>query len=191
MNVGTVTNDEAKAMLIAASAARKAGKRWVLDPVAVGAISFRTDVARKLLEYAPAIIRGNASEIIALSGSAGGGKGVDSADDSAAAVSFAQELAKRTGAVVAISGVVDYVTDGNQVLRVTGGDAIMTKVTGVGCALGAVMAAFLAAVEPLRAAASASAIFAIAGERAARAAAGPGSFAVAFLNELAGIGVND
>jgi hydroxyethylthiazole kinase-like sugar kinase family protein len=80
----------------------------------------------------------------ALSGFVGGGKGVDSTDDSTAAIPFARELAKRTGAVVAISGVLDYITDGSDMISVAGGDAIMTRVTGVGCALGALMAAFLA-----------------------------------------------
>ena len=188
VNVGTITKKEAKAMLLAAAAARRSATPWVLDPVAVGAVRFRTDVAKKLLAHKPSIVRGNASEIIALSGSSGGGKGVDSAADSAAAVPFARELAKRSGAVIAVSGVLDYITDGNDVISVAGGDAIMTRVTGVGCALGALMAAFAACAEPLRAAASASAIFALAGERAAHAATGPGSFSVAFLDELARIG---
>jgi hydroxyethylthiazole kinase len=185
INVGTVTNASAQAMLIAAAAARESGTPWVLDPVAVGAVRFRTQVATELLEHRPAVVRGNASEILALSGFAGGGKGVDSTDDSATAIPCARELAKRTGAVIAISGVIDYITDGSDVISVAGGDAIMTRVTGVGCALGAVMAAFLAAADPLRAAASASAVFAVAGERAARSAPGPGSFAVAFLDQLA------
>jgi hydroxyethylthiazole kinase len=190
INVGTVTNEEAKAMFLGAAAARESGTPWVLDPVAVGAVQFRTNVVKELLEHQPGIVRGNASEIIALTGSAGGGKGVDSAADSTTALPFARELAKRTGAVIAISGVVDYITDGNDVIGVAGGDAIMTKVTGVGCALGALMAAFLAGAEPLRAAASASAIFALAGERAAQVAPAPGSFSVAFLDELSRIGLD-
>jgi hydroxyethylthiazole kinase len=116
-------------------------------------VRFRTQVATGLLEHRPAIVRGNASEILALSGFAGGGKGVDSTDDSSAAIPFARELAKRTGAVVAISGVLDYITDGSDVISVAGGDAIMTRV-GVGCALGVLMAAFLATADPLRAVAA-------------------------------------
>jgi hydroxyethylthiazole kinase len=190
INVGTVTKKEAKAMLLAAAAARKSGTPWVLDPVAVGAVRFRTDIAKQLLDHQPSIVRGNASEIIALSGSAGGGKGVDSADDSLTALPSGLELAKRTGAVVAISGVVDYITDGNDVISVVGGSEMMTRVTGVGCALGALMAAFVAGAEPLRAAASASAVFALAGERAAHVAMGPGTFSVAFLDELSRVGLN-
>jgi hydroxyethylthiazole kinase len=191
INVGTVTREESNAMLVAAAAARDSGTPWVLDPVAVGAVQFRTNVVKALLDHEPAIVRGNASEIIALSGSAGGGKGVDSADDSASALPFARELALRTGSVVAVSGVVDFVTDGTDVISVAGGHAIMTKVTGVGCALGSLMAAFLAGSEPLRAAASASAVFALAGERAAQVTSRPGSFSVAFLDELSHIGLAD
>jgi hydroxyethylthiazole kinase len=191
INVGTVTSEDARSMLLAAAAARESMTPWVLDPVAVGAVQYRTNVVKELLEHQPVIVRGNASEIIALTGSAGGGKGVDSAADSTAAIPFAWELAKRSGAVVAISGVVDYITDGNNVVSVAGGSALMTKVTGVGCALGAVMAAFLSGAGPLRAAASASLVFALAGERAAKVASRPGSFSVAFLDELSRVGLSE
>jgi hydroxyethylthiazole kinase len=146
INVGTVTNEAAKAMLVAAAAARESGTPWVLDP---DPCDFERRSPRDCSSTVPAIVRGNASEILALSGFAGGGKGVDSTDDSSAAIPFARELAKRTGAVVAISGVLDYITDGSDVISVAGGDAIMTRVTGVGCALGALMAAFLATANPL------------------------------------------
>jgi hydroxyethylthiazole kinase len=137
-------------------------------------------------------VRGNASEILALAGASGGGKGVDSTADSADALPRARELAARSGAVVAVSGVVDYITDGETTLAVPGGHVLMTKVTGVGCALGALMAAFLAvSTSPLEAAASASAVLAAAAERAARNARGPGSFAVALLDQLWLLGAAD
>lgn len=189
VNVGTITGSDAPAMLEAARAARAAKTPWVLDPVAAGALRFRTGVATELLRHQPAIVRGNASEILALAGASGGGKGVDSTAASADALPSARVFALRTGAVVAVSGVVDFVTDGIEVVEIPGGDAIMTKVTGVGCALGALMAAMLGASEtPLRAAVSASALFAAAGERAAKGARGPGSFAPAFLDELSSLG---
>jgi hydroxyethylthiazole kinase len=185
VNVGTITAPDAEAMLDAARAANAAGTPWVLDPVAAGALPFRTGVATRLLEFRPAIVRGNASEILALAGASGGGKGVDSTAESSEALPFARAFAERIGAVVAVSGAVDFITDGSAVIEVPGGDVLMTKVTGVGCALGALMAALLGVSEtPLRAAASASAIFGAAGERAARNVRGPGSFAVAFLDEL-------
>lgn len=185
INVGTVTEPDARAMLIAARAARDAGTPWVLDPVAVGALRFRSNVATQLLEFSPAVIRGNASEILALAGLAGGGKGVDSTAGSAEAVEAARSVASQTGAVVAISGEVNYVVAGDEVIGVAGGDPLLTKVTGSGCALGALMAAFLGVADsPVDAAVTASAVFGAAGQRAAAEVRGPGSLAVALLDQL-------
>jgi hydroxyethylthiazole kinase len=197
INVGTVTAIEAEAMRATARAARAAGTPWVLDPVAVGGLRLRTDLAAELAGHGPAIVRGNASEILALAGivapraggaggTAGGGRGVDSTASAEEAVEAARALARATGAVVAVSGAVDHITDGDALITVPGGDPLLTRVTGVGCALGALMAAFLAVTAaPLDAAVSASAVMAQAGERAAAASAGPGSFAVALLDEVA------
>lgn len=183
INVGTLTVPMAEAM----RAAVGSGTPWVLDPVAVGAISYRTKFAVELLDHGPAIVRGNASEILSLAGAeSSAGKGVDSLAASGDAIDAARSLAKAHGCVVAVSGEIDYVTDGETLLGIPGGHPLMTRVTGVGCALGALMAAFTAVSEsPLRAAAVASAVMAGAAERAARSAAGPGSFAVALLDELA------
>lgn len=183
VNVGTLTPPMADAM----RAAVRSGTPWVLDPVAVGAISYRRKFAVELLDHRPAIVRGNASEILSLAGAeSAAGKGVDSLAASDDAIDAATSLAKAHGCAVAVSGATDYVTDGQTVLEIPGGDPLMTKVTGVGCALGALMAAFTAVSEsPLRAAAVASAMMARAAERAVATAAGPGSFAVALLDELA------
>ncbi|PJZ26366.1 hydroxyethylthiazole kinase [Leptospira hartskeerlii] len=190
INVGTITSFDAKSMKSAAIAAQKARTPWVLDPVAVGALKFRTEVAKELLQYKPTIIRGNASEILALAGAVGGGKGVDSTASSFDALPLAQELATRSEAVVAVSGEVDYITDGKETIAVPGGHIFMTKVTGVGCSLGALIASFLGVQkDPLRAAVSASAVFAIAGSRAAEKSSGTGSFAVTFLDELTNLGI--
>ncbi|TGK02118.1 hydroxyethylthiazole kinase [Leptospira selangorensis] len=188
INVGTINSFDAKAIKAAAIAAQKAGTPWVLDPVAVGALRYRTEIAKDLLQYKPTVIRGNASEILALAGAVGGGKGVDSTAASSDAVPLAKELAISTGAIVAISGEVDYITDGKETIAVPGGHILMTKVTGVGCSLGALIASFLGVQkDSLRAAVSASAVFAIAGSRAAERSSGTGSFAVAFLDELSTI----
>ncbi len=189
INVGTVTPADAEGMTVAARSAHAAGTPWVLDPVAAGALRYRTEFVATLLEHRPAVIRGNASEILALAGAAGGGRGVESTAGSVEAITGASELAQRTGAVIAVSGAIDYVTDGEDVVAVPGGDILMTKVTGTGCALGAVMAAFLAvAPSPLDAAIAASAVFAAAGERAAEDARGPGAMATALLDHLYLIG---
>jgi hydroxyethylthiazole kinase len=185
VNLGTLTAERAKAMRLAAVSAGAHHRPWVLDPVAVGAMSFRTDLAAALVELRPAVVRGNSSEVLSLAGAAGAGRGVDSTVGSDAAVDLAGELAGRTGAVVAVSGAVDYVTDGSQTLEVHTGHPLMTKVTGVGCALGALVAA-CCAVEPspLVAAAAATTILTVAAEEAAAASSGPGSFAVALLDAL-------
>lgn len=191
VNVGTVTSADVAAMFGAAQAADAAGTPWVLDPVAVGALSFRTGIVERLIEHRPSIIRGNASEILALAGEPAASKGADSTADSSEAVYGARALAASTGAVVAVTGVVDYVTDGAQVVAVPGGHELLTKVTGSGCALGAVLAAFLGVSDsPLQAAVSGSAIFALAGERAARRAQGPGSLATELLDNLYLIGTD-
>jgi hydroxyethylthiazole kinase len=185
VNVGTITSVDASAMLAAAAAADQAGTPWVLDPVAVGALTYRTDVVEQLLGHHPTIIRGNASEILALAGESSGSKGADSTVDSSEALEGARHLARRTGAVVAVTGVVDYATDGDEVIGIPGSHELLTKVTGSGCALGAVLAAFLGIEDsPLRAAVSGSAVFAIAGERAALDSRGPGSLAVALVDNL-------
>ncbi|HET6439028.1 MAG TPA: hydroxyethylthiazole kinase [Anaeromyxobacter sp.] len=190
VNVGTITSPDAEAMRAAASAAHAAGKPWVLDPVGAGALPWRTGIAAELVRHRPAIVRGNASEILAMAGAAGGGRGVDSTAGSGEALPRARELARRLGTVVAVSGAVDYVTDGGEVVAIPGGNPTITRVTAMGCALGAVMAAFAGAgVSPLRAAVAGSAIFKATAERAGRESAGPGSFAVAFLDRLAHIGL--
>jgi hydroxyethylthiazole kinase len=161
----------------------------VLDPVGAGALPYRTGIVAGLLRHRPAVIRGNASEILAVAGTTGGGKGVESTAGSEAALPRARELAARTGAVVAVSGATDYVTDGDQVVAVPGGDALVTRVTATGCALGAVMAALAGATRhPFRAAVAASVLFKVAAERAGRTSPGLGSFAVAFLDQLSVIG---
>jgi hydroxyethylthiazole kinase len=104
-------------------------------------------------------------------------------------VDAARTLAVRTGTVVAVSGATDYVTDGMAMTEIPGGNPIMTRVTGIGCSLGGVIAAFLGAgVPPLRAGTAASAIFAYAAERAVAQSRGTGGFAAAFLDELCVIG---
>lgn len=186
INVGTLTQPMAEAMRAAVGSAVAAGTPWVLDPVAAGALAFRTKLATELLAGRPAIVRGNGSEILSLAGAdSSAGKGVDSLAGSSDAIEAARALARAHGCAVAVSGEVDYLTDGEQLIAVPGGHPLMTRVTGVGCALGALMAAFAAvSPTPLDAAAAASTVFAAAGERAAARSAGPGSFAVALLDEL-------
>ena len=185
INVGTVHARTAEAMRLAARSAGAAGTPWVLDPVAVGGLAFRTDLAAELVTLRPAVVRGNASEVMALAGAGSGGRGVDSTDTAEDAAKAAAELAARTGGVVAVSGPVDLVTDGHRTVRVGGGSALLTRTTGAGCALGALVAAYVAATgDALTGAVAAHAHVAVAAERAAQSAAGPGSFAAAWLDAL-------
>lgn len=185
VNLGTPYADTAAAMEQAVGAATDDGTPWVLDPVAAGALAWRTEIARKLLSDSPTVLRGNASEVMALTGGAGG-KGVDSVDTPEAALNAAVELAGLHGTVVAISGPVDHLTDGSRVVRVANGHPLLTKVTGVGCALGAMIAGFAAVLDdPLLAAVAATATLTVCGDAAAASSAGPGSFAVALLDQLA------
>lgn len=196
INLGTPTPEQRSASLEAVAGATASGTPWVLDPVAVGALPVRTALAHRLIEQRPTAIRGNASEILAVAGLSAGGRGVDATDSTDAAADAAVALARRTGSVVAVSGPIDLITDGYRVLRLANGHELLTRVTGGGCALGAVMAAFLGAAretehDALTAVAAASLVYTIAAERAAASATGPGSFAVALLDALAAVGPDD
>jgi hydroxyethylthiazole kinase len=162
-----------------------AKKPWVLDPVAVGPLGVRTKFARDLLTQRPTLIRGNASEIIALAGQAGQGRGVDSGDSAEAAINAAKSLAVKTGGAVLVTGEVDYATDGNVVQSCANGHILLTRVTGAGCAQGAMAAACASVADtPLQAALATAALLAIAGDIAAKRATRPGSFQVALLDAL-------
>ncbi|WP_409306947.1 hydroxyethylthiazole kinase [Pectobacterium sp. B1J-3] len=188
INIGTLEHDRADAMLAAIQSANQAGTPWVLDPVAVGGLTYRTRFAHELLTLAPAAIRGNASEIMALSGMNTQGRGVDSTSDSLSALPAARELARRLSTVVAVTGERDYVTDGQRDFLISGGDKMMTRVVGTGCALSAVVAGFCALEgDRLQHVAAACHVMSFAGERAASLAQGPGSFIPAFLDQLYGL----
>lgn len=188
INLGTMDADRAAAMRLAAAAAQAAGTPWIMDPVAVGAIAYRTKVARDLMDRGPAVIRGNASEILALAGASEGGKGVDSADPAEAAIQAARALALRTGAAVAVTGATDYVTDGTRLVAITNGHKMMTRVTGLGCTATAIIGACLAVErDAVAAAAHGLAITGVAGEIAAERARGPGSLQSELLDALYGL----
>lgn len=188
INVGTLTPATGETMLATAGAAAAAGTPWVLDPVAVGGLPLRDRVAAELVPLRPTVIRGNASEIISLSGADGGGRGVDSTAATEHAVDAARSLCDRTGGTVAVSGPTDHIVSAHQVRTISNGDPMMTKVTGVGCALGAITAAFTACAPPADAAFAATAVWTIAAEVAIEKSAGPGTFAVELLDALYDLG---
>ena len=192
INIGTLSPTWVEAMVLAADAAGAAGKPWVLDPVAAGATRYRSRTAAQLVELRPTVIRGNASEILALDGASGAGRGVDATDAVASAEAAALALANSSGAVVAATGAVDFVTDGKRVARIANGHLLMPRVTALGCSLTGVVGAFLASVDdPFDATVAALAYYGAAGEIAGNEARGPGDFAVRFLDALANLGAGE
>lgn len=117
INIGTLSKRWIEAMIKAAKKAHELGKCWVLDPVGAGATPLRMETCKELLKYHPTVIRGNASEILALAGTVSSGRGVDSTDSSQAALNAGKALAKEYECVVGITGEVDYVTDGERVIE--------------------------------------------------------------------------
>lgn len=186
LNIGTLDDKWIDGMIAAGIAASKRGTPIVLDPVGVGATSQRTEAAMKIIEQCnPTIIRGNASEIMALVDASVKSKGVDSSASSDDALESAKILAKNTGAVIVISGETDYITNGTDVYTVEGGNTIMTSVTGMGCTSTAIVGAFASVVnDPIIAATAGMAVMSLAGERAAKYSRGNGSMQVNFLDEL-------
>lgn len=189
INIGTLSAPWLQSMLLTAASARQSGIPWVLDPVAHHATAFRRDAVQRLMALRPAIIRGNASEIIALAGGQSASKGVDARDAVAQAEQSALAIAAAHQTVVAVTGETDYVTDGKRAVRITGGSELMPRVTATGCALTALVGAFAAVSkdDPYIAAVAALSCFGIAGQRAGALAEGPGSFAWRFLDALAAL----
>lgn len=188
VNLGTLTRDQGLAMQAAVQEAGRLDIPWVLDPVAVGALSLRTRLAEQLKEGKPRIIRGNASEIMALAGYSSVTKGPESTSSSADAVHAARELALHTGAAVLVTGRTDYSTDGDRVIATENGHAMMSRITGAGCSMGALAAACSAvSPSPLQAAVSTAVLMGIAGELAFEQSPAPGSFAVSLLDCLYGL----
>ena len=190
LNIGTLDPSWIASMELAGRLMKHKGKPVVLDPVGAGASRLRTDTALRLLDLVrPDILRGNASEIMALaahlrSSDKLASKGVDSLNASDEALGSAKLLTERFGCVVSVSGERDYITDGHTLLTVEGGSPLMPLVTGMGCSASAVTGAYAACADPLTAAAAAMAVMASAGEKAGQRAQGPGTFLAAFMDEL-------
>jgi hydroxyethylthiazole kinase len=195
LNIGTLTEKWIEAMLLAAEAANARGIPVILDPVGAGATAYRTHTARRILaEASIAVIRGNASEVLALADANIKTKGVDSSLSlSDEMVDAAGAIARRHGCIVAVSGEKDLVTDGNRVFRVANGVPLMTRVTGLGCGLSAAVGAFCAVGRDDLPAAVAAAFgfYGRCGELALDVSDRPGSFCVAFLDALYATGSED
>ncbi len=176
INIGTLNERTIKSMLIAGKKANELSRPVLLDPVGAGASALRTDTAKMLMENINfTIIRGNISEIKALALGSGGTKGVDASlkdvvteENLDSAVSFARDFSERTGSVVIITGAIDIVSDKNKTFIIRNGHPLMARITGSGCMLSAMTAAYAAAnlENVLEASASALCAMGICGEKA-------------------------
>ncbi|MFB1050298.1 hydroxyethylthiazole kinase [Paraliobacillus sp. JSM ZJ581] len=186
LNIGTLTGDQADVMIEAGKAANEKGIPVVLDPVGVGATPYRNQVASRILnEVKLTMIRGNAGEVSQLVGLEAQVRGVDSSG-SFDNISIARHAEQELGIPVLVTGEKDVITDGKDLFEVSNGAPLLTKVTGTGCLLGSVVAAFLATGENhVKAAAAAVVFYNVAAEKAAKNVNHPGSFQIAFLDALA------
>jgi hydroxyethylthiazole kinase len=191
INLGTLSQQAADSMEIAARAALANGKRWLIDPVGAGGLAFRDATLMRLLPHRPHILRGNGSEIIAVARMLGltdhhsTPRGVDSTSKHHEVEETAADLARHCQCCIVATGDIDIVTDGARMARIANGTPMMTRVTALGCSLSSVTAAFLAVADsPFDAAVAALAAYGVAGDIAIEQAAGPASFRVAFLDTL-------
>ncbi|WP_194775005.1 hydroxyethylthiazole kinase [Pararhodonellum marinum] len=184
INIGTLDEYWVESMLMAAQAAQEYGTPWVLDPVGAGATPYRDKVLRQLLSYQPNIIRGNASEILALNQSKSNTKGVDSTDSAEAALEAGKSLSQQHKTVICISGATDFVIQAEDIVKIENGDPMMAKVTGMGCTASALVGAFAAIGPAFEAAYSAMTVMGVSGELAAGEAKGPGSLQMHFYDAL-------
>lgn len=186
INIGTLDSQWVDGMLKAGNAMRKRSGVIVLDPVGAGATTFRTDTAWRIIDTChPDVIRGNASEIGALTNSNVRSRGVDSTETSNGALESARLLARLSNSVVTITGPTDYITDGERVETVSNGSPMMTRVTAMGCTASSMVGAFASVNKNIfEAVVHAMAVMGVAGELAAEKSAGSGSMQANFIDEL-------
>ncbi len=189
LNIGTLNETEIEAMILAGRSANAHGVPVIFDPVGAGATAYRTQTARRIVEEVKiAVLRGNAAEVANVIGEQWAIKGVDAGVSSGDRFTLAQTTARRLDTIVAVTGKEDIISNGETTYVIANGDPILTKVTGTGCLLSSVIGAFTAVEKDyLLAAASALISYEVAAELAAELTVteGPGSFQIAFLNQLA------
>lgn len=189
INIGTLDAFKVKAMIAAGKAANQMGIPVVLDPVGVGATNYRKQVTTDLLSQIKfTAIRGNAGEIAQLAGIDWVAKGVDAGQGEGDIAQIANLAAKRHQCVVAVSGEIDYISDGCQLAMIHNGTKMFPKITGSGCLLGAVIGAFLSVGSPryFDSVVQACTAYAVAGELAAKPLSPTkyGQFYTALLDQL-------
>lgn len=196
LNIGTLTKEQIDSMIIAGKAANKNNVPVILDPVGVGATTFRKEMVDRLFsEITFTVIRGNVAEIASLAEVNWQAKGVDAGEGSGSKEDIAKTLAQKKQCVVAISGEKDILSDGETVATISNGHKLMGQITGSGCMLSGVCGAFIGAnqEDTFHSLIAAHVTYTIAGEMAANRAdvKGPGTFRQAFMDELLDITPED
>lgn len=188
LNIGTLDPALVGSMISAGRRANELSIPVVFDPVGAGTTTLRRDACAWIMkEVRIAVVRGNAGEILALGGRPGGVRGVDSTQAEGDRGLF-DDLAGEWGAVVAATGPVDYVTDGDRSFEVGNGHPLLGRVTGTGCGATTAVACFAApGGDLLERTAGALSVYGAAAEKAALSAGGPGTFVPLFLDALASI----
>ncbi|RAP54409.1 MAG: hydroxyethylthiazole kinase [Methanosphaera sp. rholeuAM130] len=204
VNIGTLNQKQIEAMKIASQTADKLEKAYVLDPVGIGVSNIRNQTSLELIESNPTIIRGNLSEIKTLANLIGildectQAKGVDVADGDVinddtveSNALIVKNIAEKLDTTIAVSGPIDIISDGKEVYAIENGHKLMSQITGSGCMLGCILAAYNAIASPLVAAVTATAVLGISGEIAANTTKannkGTGTFRSELINELSKI----
>lgn len=193
INIGTLSEHWIEGMEIAIQTAGLRKIPIIIDPVGAGATKFRTKTVKELFAIStPTVIRGNASEIMALVDTNITTKGVDSSQSSDSALKAALSLAKEYKCIVVVSGITDIITDGQKTIFIENGDLMMPKVTGLGCTASALTGAFCAVNSNyLEACANAMAVMGICGELAVKQSKGPASLQMNFLDTLYNLSQNE
>lgn len=182
LNIGTLDNQFAHRAINAGKLMQQQDKCVVLDPVGAGATCSRTRLAQELLPLAN-IIRGNASEIMVLTSSTISNYGVESSIESLSAMLNAQNLARQAQKIIVVSGKIDLICSPDTNYQNKFGTSLMTKVTGMGCCLSAVIAGFAAVCKDYALASYLAVVYyTLCAEQAARDESAPASFKVRFID---------
>ncbi len=189
INIGTIQADGFKAMVLAAKTANKEKIPVILDPVGVGATSFRKEKAKELLQQVDvAVIRGNASEIDSLIGGASKTRGVDEGDITLTRKELAVKAANLFSCVVVVSGKVDTVSNGKETIQIENGDIWLKSITGTGCMTASLIGCFVGTTDNhFLASIAGMSLMSLAGERAKgnlQEGEGIGMYKVRLMDEI-------
>ncbi|EIM73029.1 hydroxyethylthiazole kinase [Nitritalea halalkaliphila LW7] len=189
INIGTLTREQEEAMLLSARAAKEVGIPVVLDPVGCAAIPRRKPFIDRLrTEGVVSVVKGNRGEINSLAGVAAQVRGVDALDDGQDGTETCMRLARDWNCIVVATGKVDIITDGKRVAYVQNGHEVMTRITGAGCMLGALLTAFCGAhpKELFEACTMGTLLMGVAGDQAAAKENGhlPGTFRAGLMDAI-------